>query len=77
MIPKSQLISFSMVPGMGPRRIRSLMRKYPEVEEMTMLSKSDMMQVDVISHDLCTQMNKDTPEVFSTLLLLELKNRAQ
>ena len=62
-----------MVPGMGPRRIRSLLRKYPEVEDMTILSKSDVMQVVVISHDLCTQMKKDTPEVLSTLLLSGIK----
>ena len=63
MIPKSQLISLSMVPGMGPRRIRFLLRKYPEVEDMAILSKLDVMQVDGISHDLCTQikaMNMDT-----------------
>ena len=40
MIPKFQLISLSTVPGMGPRRIRSLLRKYPEVEDMTMIYKS-------------------------------------
>ena len=52
-----------MVPGMGPRRIRFLLRKYPEVEDMAILSKLDVMQVDGISHDLCTQikaMNMDT-----------------
>ena len=73
MIPKSQLISLSLVPGMGPRRIRSLLWQYLEVENMTMLSKSDVMQVYVISHDLCTQMKKDTPEILSTLLLSGIK----
>ena len=52
MIPKSQLISLSEVPGMGPRRIRALLRKFPELEDITNLSKSDMMQVEGISGDL-------------------------
>ena len=52
MIPKSQLISLSAVPGMGPRRIRSLLRKYIEVEDITMLSKLDVMQVDGLSGEL-------------------------
>ena len=52
MIPKSQLISLSVVPGMGPMGIRSLLRKYPEVEDITMLSKSDVMQVDGTSGGL-------------------------
>ena len=52
MIPKSQLISLSSVPGMGPRRILFLLRKYPELEDITMLSKSDVMQVDEISAGL-------------------------
>ena len=34
MIPKSQLISLSMIPGVEPRRIRSLLREYPEVEDI-------------------------------------------
>ena len=55
MIPKSQLISLSEVPGMGPRRIRALLRKFPELEDITNLSKSDMMQVEGISGDLATK----------------------
>ena len=31
MLPKSQLISLSAVPGMGPRRIRALFRKFPTI----------------------------------------------
>ena len=52
MIPKSQLISLSAGPGMGPRRIRSLLRKYPEIEDITKLSKLDVMQVDGLSGEL-------------------------
>ena len=52
MIPKSQLISLSAVSGMGPRRIRSLLWKYPEVEDITMLSILDVMQLDGISGEL-------------------------
>ena len=55
MIPKSQLISLSAVPGMGPRRIRALLRKFPELEDMTKLSKSDWMQVEGISSDLAAK----------------------
>ena len=40
MIPKSQLISLSEVPGMGPRRIRALLREFPELEDIANLSKS-------------------------------------
>lgn len=52
MIPKSQLFSLSAVPGMGPSRIRSLLWKYIEVEDITMLSKLDVMQVDGLSGEL-------------------------
>ena len=55
MIPKFQLISLSAVPGMGPRRIRTLLRKFPELEDMTKLSKSDLMQVEGISSDLAAK----------------------
>ena len=55
MIPKSQLISLSKVPGMGPRRIRALLREFPELEDITNLSKPDMMQVEGISGDLATK----------------------
>ena len=54
MIPKSHLISLSAVPGMGPRRIRALLRKYPELDDVAILSKSDMMQVREISGELAT-----------------------
>ena len=52
MLPKSQLISLSAVPGMGPRRIRAIFRKYPNLDGVTQLSKSDLMQVEGISSDL-------------------------
>ena len=54
MISKSHLISLSAVPGMGPRRIRALLRKYPELDDVATLSKSDMMQVEGISVELAT-----------------------
>ena len=40
---------------MGPRRIRALLRKFPELEDITNLSKSDMMQVEGISGDLAVK----------------------
>ena len=52
MLPKSQLISLSAVLGMGPRRIRAIFRKYPNLDGVTQLSKSDLMQVEGISSDL-------------------------
>ena len=52
MISKSQLISLSVVPGMGPRRIRALFRKYPDLDDISCISKSDLMQVEGISSDL-------------------------
>ena len=39
---------------MGPRRIRALLRKYPELDDVATLSKSDMMQVGGISGELAT-----------------------
>ena len=54
MISKSHLISLSAVPGIGPRRIRVLLRKYPELDDVATLSKSDMMQVEGISVELAT-----------------------
>ena len=54
MISKSHLISLSAVPGMEPRRIRALLRKYPELDDVATLSKSDMMQVEGISGELVT-----------------------
>jgi len=55
MIPKSQLISLSEVSGMGPRRIRALLLKFTELEGITNLSKSDMMQAEGISGDLAAK----------------------
>ena len=40
---------------MGPRRIRALLRKFPELEDITELSKSDLMQVEGISSDLAAK----------------------
>ena len=37
---------------MGPKRIRSLLQKYPEIEDITKLSKLDVMQVDGLSGEL-------------------------
>ena len=54
MISKSHLISLSAVPGMGPRRIRALLRKYPELDDAAILSKLDMMQFEGISGELAT-----------------------
>ena len=54
MISNSHLISLSAAPGMGPRRIRALLRKYPELDDVAILSKSDMMQVRGISGELAT-----------------------
>ena len=88
-----------MIPGVEPRRIRSLLRKYPEVEDILTEFELQLPQKQVeilpklsseesavfmrLSHklihidELCIQMKKDTPEVLSTLLLLELKNLVQ
>jgi DNA processing protein len=55
MIPKFQLISLSAVPGMGPRRIRTLLRKFPKLEDITKLSKSDLMLIEGISSDLAAK----------------------
>ena len=52
MLPKSQLISLSAVSGMGPRRIRALFRKFLELDDISKVSKSDLMQVEGISNDL-------------------------
>ena len=40
MISKSHLISLPAVPGIEPRRIRALLRKYPELDGVATLSKS-------------------------------------
>ena len=58
MISKSHLISLSAVPGMGPRRIRALLRKYPELDDITTLSKADMMQVKGISGELAANVKR-------------------
>jgi len=39
---------------MGPRQIRGLLRKYPELDDIAILSKSDMMQVEKIFGELAT-----------------------
>ena len=54
MISKSHLISLSAVPGMGSRRIRALLKKYPERDDVATLSKLDMMQVEGIYGELTT-----------------------
>ena len=52
MISKSHLISLSIVPGMGPPRISALFRKYPELDGVATLSKSDVVRVGGISGEL-------------------------
>ena len=58
MISKSHLISLSAVPGMGPRRIRALLIKYPELDDVATLSKSDIMQVKGISGELAANVKR-------------------
>ena len=73
MIPKFKLISLSAVPGMGPRRIRALLRKFPELEDITELSKSDLMQVEGISSDLAAKTKGINLELGKRLKIKQLQ----
>lgn len=55
MIPNHQLISLNNVKGVGPRKIRSLLRKYPELVDLTHLSCSDLLLVAGISAELASK----------------------
>jgi predicted Rossmann fold nucleotide-binding protein DprA/Smf involved in DNA uptake len=43
---------------MGPRRIRALLIKYPELDDVATLSKSDIMQVKGISGELAANVKR-------------------
>ncbi|MDP6570939.1 MAG: DNA-processing protein DprA [Candidatus Marinimicrobia bacterium] len=51
-IPKAQLISLSAVPGIGPRRVRSVLLKYPDIEDLLTLKRDDYHQIEGISSEL-------------------------
>lgn len=51
-LPKHQIISLSNVSGMGPRRIRSLIQKYPQITSLKEFSKKDLCQIDGINLEI-------------------------
>ena len=51
-IPKAQLISLTAVSGIGPRRIRSILRKFPDLEDFSTLKRKDYLQIEGISTEL-------------------------
>ncbi len=58
MIPKHQLISLSSVKGVGPARIRHILRKFPDISNINNLNQSDLCQVESISIDIANKINK-------------------
>jgi len=52
MLPNDQIISLAAVEGVGPGRIRSIMRAFPDLADIRKLKVSDLVQVDGVSHDI-------------------------
>ncbi len=52
MIPRHQIISLTGVKGVGPRRIRNLLRNYPGLDDVTGLSKPELCRIDGISTEI-------------------------
>ncbi len=57
-IPKAQLISLTAVSGIGPRRIRSILRKFPDLEDFSTLKRKDYLQIEGISTELADAVSK-------------------
>ncbi len=63
MIPLNQLISLTDVPGVGPWRIRNILRKFPQISQIRDLSEKELRQVDGISVEMAARirnLNSDT-----------------
>ena len=58
MIPPHQLVSLSTVTGMGPRRIRALLRAFPDLDDLGQLSIGEVCKIPGISHDLAVIIRK-------------------
>ena len=52
MLPNHQLISLTNVKGIGPRRIREILRQFPTLEDLSHLSILDLKQIKGITHDM-------------------------
>ena len=52
MIPNHQLISLTNVKGIGPRRIREILRQFPKLEDLSHLSVLDLKQIKGITHEM-------------------------
>ena len=52
MIPSHQLISLTNVRGVGPRRIRTIFRQFPTLEDTSHLSILDLKRIKGITHDI-------------------------
>ena len=58
MISKQQLISLSSVKGVGPARIRYILRKYPHISDIKELTRNDLCQVESISIEIANKILK-------------------
>jgi|FLOH01.1.fsa_nt_gi DNA processing protein len=58
MIPTDQIISLTAVEGVGPGRIRSIIRTYPHLDDIAKLTVKDLLQVERISHDIAGKIKK-------------------
>ncbi|MBC8312078.1 MAG: DNA-protecting protein DprA [Candidatus Marinimicrobia bacterium] len=77
MIPNHQLISLTNVKGIGPRRIREILRQFPQLEDLSHLSVLDLKQVKGITHEMAQHI-VDLDEDFGRIALdrtLQLEGR--
>lgn len=58
MIPKSQIISLTAIEGVGPGRIRAILRTYPQLDDIKKLNVPDLLRVEKISHDIAGRIQK-------------------
>jgi len=54
MIPNHQIISLTSAKGVGPRRIRAVLREFKHIDDISKLSITDLLQVKGISRDIAS-----------------------
>ncbi len=76
-LPPDQIISLSCVSGIGPKRIRAILRKYPDITDITRLKLPDLIRVEGISRELAGNILKmdDSPGKTALENILKINGR--
>ena len=68
MLPNHQIISLTTIPGMGPWRIRNLIKTFPDLDNISQLSSQDLNQIEGLNSDLVHQIVDLDPQVGHSIL---------